>query len=898
MDRLEPVLEISLKLSRLNLHGGFAEPNVYVTVEFSPNGDGTWIPFSHTETIQSRKNCSFFTAFSFYPQNNINPKSLLKFTFKRMRRTDQAERLGSGTCTISHLISRSPIPTNIELTLNEMLIGHIETTVVKVSQQLLEEIKKETLLIEVPESLKTDSQMPTSSLQSPDLLTTLINPIVQAFRVATKSSNDLRICESMFETTISFSIPLSYVQLCVCDVSRKMNRLKTIGKLKPPFESNRLSKLKQCETLLDRYSDCMKAMMKHSRNPCIKKSCEKSLADLSYLPINLHIQRLSVDHLPASDTKLTNESNSLSTHTRSKCESFQYNFVTIGAAAAHSLGFKQGGLLHLLQTTSAYQSNKSRLPNNELQYILNICQSADDAVIELEDQITICYEGLISLLRSLKKLVTDIEEDTDEAFDTVGKISEKVAQFISFCDNKDLKKANQVLFGNLLNQSAQILNQSNELTADNQLEEYKLKIRTSLADLVKSIEFDKKIKAENTSTPTEDQINPHNLLNNSISQLEHHVDILYKQATRALSHHQIIQPNFTELYSDLYYRRTMVYSQALSMCACGVATTIFTALSEQSTDVLNQYDKCGILLQVESLLSTYGNELGMIQDYIVGVMDLCNLSVQFDDVQKIPSIDGFPIQLTGTVFKPILKIYLKKEDMKLMPKRLQNGGLLEIYPAFFNVGINQEQTLAEKFGDTSLQEYINRQGLQRLVTYHQKVLKNSPQTIKTLPSGSFDEDHQITCVATGFIPRMKSSFVGASQSPLSDLRDFGKNIEEVLDKIRSSLQNKKSKPVEVLQRSAEICRRLNGIRVTSCKSAKDRTAMSITLEECTLLLQNHGLHEKNFFSLLSALRSNGTRLENTLKNVGQRKYAFASVQLMTFPKLYRPPDGTYGKVET
>lgn len=60
-----------------------------ISVEFSPNGDGTWIPFSHTETIQSRKNCSFFTAFSFYPQNNINPKSLLKFTFKRMRRTDQ-----------------------------------------------------------------------------------------------------------------------------------------------------------------------------------------------------------------------------------------------------------------------------------------------------------------------------------------------------------------------------------------------------------------------------------------------------------------------------------------------------------------------------------------------------------------------------------------------------------------------------------------------------------------------------------------------------------------------------------------------------------------------------------------------------------------------------------------
>ena len=44
--------------------------------------------------------------------------------------------------------------------------------------------------------------------------------------------------------------------------------------------------------------------------------------------------------------------------------------------------------------------------------------------------------------------------------------------------------------------------------------------------------------------------------------------------------------------------------------------------------------------------------------------------------------------------------------------------------------------------------------------------------------------------------------------------------------------------------------------------------------------------------------SEGTRRRNCLKNIELDKYAFTTTQLTTFPRLYRPPVGTYGSKQT
>lgn len=92
-----------------------------------------------------------------------------------------------------------------------------------------------------------------------------------------------------------------------------------------------------------------------------------------------------------------------------------------------------------------------------------------------------------------------------------------------------------------------------------------------------------------------------------------------------------------------------------------------------------------------------------------------------------------------------------------------------------------------------------------------------------------------------------NSLVGA-RSPL------GQTLAELMTNLKTSVQAKVNKNVEVLQLSSQICRRMRGLRFTSCKSAKDRTGMSVTLEQVNILTAEYHLAEHEYIRALDCMR--------------------------------------------
>ncbi|XP_048052060.1 type II inositol 3,4-bisphosphate 4-phosphatase isoform X1 [Megalobrama amblycephala] len=676
------------------------------------------------------------------------------------------------------------------------------------------------------------------------------NAVCKVYRFQTVDSKWMLVREQMAECTLSFSVPKQLIALYIQEDTCRIQELKDLGELSPHWDNLRKDVISRYDQIIKEYQDTLVELEKLT-GPLFKPSCSKGQRYLEFIPINLHTQRMRV------------------TCPR-KTDSF-YDVVTVGAPAAHSQGFKNGGLQKLL---SKYETEKKSYstayqciyypPDQtaKAREILCVVSQLQPHISALADQLLQaaqhCYTD------ALRDILKSLEEKTDQFVRALkdelvksallalhaarpGYVSKSQTSTPSsppkadsppgvteephtVCNNVDgtqtppkESKASPLRSDSIPHHKeydeeewdrvwASVAKSLNCVIAMvDKLQEQDNNNQESapchtLADVITSHSPDRPL----TAVDGRDQLSV------LVQSLKECVAAVAERARRSVIFVLLQEAACSTAQGlQLQQRRDTVFSQALAALACGFVMRLYAGLEDKG--FLRQLHAVGLVAQFESLLSTYSEEIGMLEDMEVGISDLHRVTFRITEAASEEAVSLQPT-ISGRRDRYTVEVPLPHHAFQTLPDELREGKPLRVLPVLFNVGINEQQTIAERFGDISLQERINQKNFEILEGYYKSL-------INTVPS---------EC-----LPCFQSQM----------------DIKELLDTLGQNVVTKKRKNVEILWLAGMICRRMNGIRFTSCKSAKDRTSMSVTLEQCSLLRDEHQLNKDYFVRALDCMRS-------------------------------------------
>lgn len=913
----EPFMELSLCCDNLMCDGDGQPPNPLIVVYINTLPSVKWTKFAQTEIVEKSSNPCFFTTVTFV-KGEVSELTRIKLSVYdvKERVTCTSTLLGESVFTLDTLLqSHHRI---LRLTLVSPACASVGFISIAAREMSNTKQRNAWLLLAEEESLWSKVERP-RSYSLPTRLTSQVgipvlgllktvssNFTTQTYRFHTGLGAELHVHEIMSESKLSFSIPCMLLDLWINEEKKLMETVLQLGQLSADWQQKYLAATDGHLRLINHYSEVVDFLLKQ-KGTSFKPSAKKKDTNFEFVPVNLHIQRMWVQNVTTRKTGV-------------------YDIITVGAFSAFSRRFRQGGLLRLLnQLKSYYPSITSdngyailgpdpisraaesimRIEQLEeeiegdLQKIITLCDQKSRANVQTVlnslsskgDQLTrICspqfVDDVLLIWDSLRPSSTSActhsssvssdnviaKKSTDNSTDTKSEESVKnmhkkevlTSENLSVGTPDEKKPTNITTVASDANESAsssksELVSPLSNLDEIEPLDLTHLNIKASImcmASKVQSFIANEKIEVSAETQEKSLYLNWTSELMPSIKKLRQAIQCLLK--TAKLTYSIISLKESTKclpLSQKVRHRRDVVFSQALTSLVTGLMTRLWCRNPDSM--FIHILKTVGVLCHFEGLLSCYGDEMGALEDMVVGIDDLRRVLFWLEPAEACsnpqPRIEGSRLFLRVFIPAP-------QSVMNLFPAEFSNGCRFTVSSVFFNIGINEQATLAEKFGDTSLQDKINQDSLSLLKEHFSRFQR----TAKAQKGHGFH---------------------------------FAENhISELLEQLQTQVYLKKSKNVEILHLSSEICKYLGGIRFTSCKSAKDRTSMSVTLEQTMVLLKDFNLDEKEMLRVLECMRSEGTRCENTLKNIGVRKYNFTSLQLMTLPKYYRPPPGTFGNV--
>nr|XP_048702989.1 inositol polyphosphate 4-phosphatase type II isoform X2 [Caretta caretta] len=821
--------------------------NTFVQISVVHPAEQTLTRYSSTEIVEGTRDPLFLTGVAFPPEYPIYEETKIKLTVYDVKdksqdtvrirvlsehkesRTDVGRNfLGLTTFKVGDLVKSKEQQLTLTLRTPDggKTVGTIDVSLVKMGE--IEEGEVDHIITDVQGqkcALVCECTAPEgiSGKDSVPLLNAVLkNPICKLYRFPTSDNKWLHIREQMSESTLSFHVPKELINLHIKEDMRRNQDLKELGDLAPHWDNMRKNVIAHCEQMLNMYQDTLADLEKHTGSS-FKSSCSKGEKTLEFVPVNLHLQRMHV-HSPRLKDAL-------------------YDVITVGAPAAHFQGFKNGGLRKLL---SKFEAERRNTGYQCIYYSPENTAKAKEVLSNINHLQPLVSSHADLLLNSAS------QHSPDSLKNSLKMLSEKTELFVHAFKDQLVRSALLALYtarpGCVLkkptvprtsmeecgdpqgqNHPSQIKRQNSIPHHSEYDEEEWDRVWTNVGKSLNCIiaMVDRLLEKEDSSSGIKKSENDPS---SAACMVSHTSGDWYEQlypliitlkdcmgevVTRAKQSMTFVL--LQELacglpqHLMLTLRRDIVFSQALAGLVCGFIIKLHTSLHDQG--FLQQLHIVGLIVQYEGLLSTYSEEIGMLEDMAVGISDLQKVMFKIIEAK---SNDFLPV-ITGRREHYVIEVKLPAKMFELLPQEIKEGKQLHVYPVLFNVGINEQQTLAERFGDTTLQESVNQENFELLKEYYKLFTEKMPPD---------------------WLPHFQEQ----------------NDLKGLLENLHQNIQAKKRKNVEIMWVAATICRKLNGIRFTCCKSAKDRTSMSVTLEQCSILRDEHQLHKDFFIRALDCMR--------------------------------------------